>query len=357
MLYVVGFFVVFVMGGLTGVMLAMVPFNQQAHDTYFVVAHLHYVLVGGFVFPMLAGAYYWLPHITGRETVHRISVPAFWLIFIGFNLTFFMMHLTGLMGMPRRVFTYPSNMGWDWLNLLSTIGGFILTMGFALFAVDVALQLRFGKQFRRNIWKAGTLEWAMPTPPPSYNFASLPHIEARADNLEVERIGPELASGSGYLGFVREGRMETLAVDVTTGELDHVMELPRQSYMPLISAALTGAAVLCMLFKLYWVALALAVVTFASFLFWSRTLWPESRHGSSRCRTGTIGPARCGERAPRVVVGDRRWIVCQRHVAGVARVRHSVSVADCARRARAGIPGAVTAGLCRRTCSGRLGRR
>src|SRR5690606_34125458 len=118
MLYVTGFFLIFVIGGLTGVMLAMVPFDQQAHDSYFVVAHLHYVLVGGFVFPMLAAIYFWLPHITGRASVHRISVPAFWLIFVGFNLTFFMMHLTGLMGMPRRIYTYPSNFGWDWLNLL-----------------------------------------------------------------------------------------------------------------------------------------------------------------------------------------------------------------------------------------------
>jgi cytochrome c oxidase subunit I+III len=124
-----GFFFVFVIGGLTGVMLAMVPFNWQAHDTHFVVAHLHYVLVGGFVFPMLAALYYWLPHVTGRQPRYRLSVPAFWLIFIGFNLTFFLMHLTGLLGMPRRVYTYPSNGGWDWLNLLSSIGGFVMTRG------------------------------------------------------------------------------------------------------------------------------------------------------------------------------------------------------------------------------------
>jgi cytochrome c oxidase subunit I+III len=111
MLYIFGFFFVFVCGGLTGVMLAMVPFNTQAHDTYFVVAHLHYVLVGGFVFPMLAALYYWLPHISGRQSLYKLSIPAFWLIFIGFNLTFFLMHLTGLMGMPRRISTYPSNWG------------------------------------------------------------------------------------------------------------------------------------------------------------------------------------------------------------------------------------------------------
>ncbi|WP_421950158.1 cytochrome c oxidase subunit I [Pelagibacterium sp.] len=269
MLYVTGFFLVFVIGGLTGVMLAMVPFDQQAHDSYFVVAHLHYVLVGGFVFPMLAAIYFWLPHITGRETVHRISVPAFWLIFVGFNLTFFMMHLTGLMGMPRRVYTYPSNFGWDWLNLLSSVGGFILTMGFALFAVDMILQFRFGRGFRRNIWKASTLDWAMPTRPPSYAFASLPSVDKRADSIHPDSLGPQLAAGHGYLGFVRNGRMETLGVDMTTGQLEHVVVLPNSTYLPLVSAALTGVMVLCLLFKFYLVALLFALATLVSFFFWA----------------------------------------------------------------------------------------
>ncbi|WP_338610944.1 cytochrome c oxidase subunit I (plasmid) [Pelagibacterium nitratireducens] len=279
MLYITGFFVVFVIGGLTGVMLAMVPFNQQAHDSYFVVAHLHYVLVGGFVFPMLAAAYYWLPHITGRESVHRISIPAFWLIFIGFNLTFFMMHLTGLMGMPRRIYTYPSNFGWDWLNLLSSVGGFILAIGFALFAVDLVLQFRFGKRYRRNPWNASTLDWAMPTRPTSYTFASLPKIEERGDGLDPDRLGPALAAGNGYLGFVRNGRMETIGVDMTTGRLEHVAILPGPTYLPLISAVLTGALVLCLLFKLYIGAAILAVATLASFFLWSRPTGVKSDAG------------------------------------------------------------------------------
>ena len=165
MLYLGGFFFIFILGGLTGVMLAMVPFNWQAHDTHFVVAHLHYVLVGGFVFPMMAAIHYWLPHIFGRVSEHRLSVPAFWLIFVGFNLTFFMMHFTGLRGMPRRVDVYPAEAGWDWLNLLSSVGSFIMTIGFALFVVDLIIQVRFGRAFRRNLWAARTLEWAMPTPP------------------------------------------------------------------------------------------------------------------------------------------------------------------------------------------------
>ena len=119
MLYIFGFFFVFVLGGLTGVMLAMVPFDWQAHDTYFVVAHLHYVVGGAFAFPLLAALYYYLPLLTGRTAVHRLSVPAFWLVFIGFNLTFFFMHLLGLLGMPRRVYTYTGDEGWTGLNLLS----------------------------------------------------------------------------------------------------------------------------------------------------------------------------------------------------------------------------------------------
>lgn len=270
MLYVYGFFFVFVLGGLTGVMLAMVPFNWQAHDSYFVVAHLHYVLVGGFVFPMVAAIYYWMPHVTGRQSVHRISVPAFWLIFIGFNLTFFLMHITGLMGMPRRVHTYPSAFGWDWLNLLSSVGGFILTMGFALVAADMVLQFRFGKRFRRNPWRAGTLDWAMPTQPTAYGFASLPNVEARADDLNVDTIGRELAGGKGYLPFVRYGRMETLGVDMVTGRLDHVVFLPRQSYLPLLAAVLTGGAVLSMLFKVYPLAVLFAALVVGVFVWWAQ---------------------------------------------------------------------------------------
>nr|WP_244465657.1 cytochrome c oxidase subunit I [Devosia chinhatensis] len=272
MLYVFGFFFVFVIGGLTGVMLAMVPFNTQAHDSYFVVAHLHYVLVGGFVFPMLAGIYHWLPHISGRQSLYKLSIPAFWLIFIGFNLTFFLMHLTGLMGMPRRISTYPSNWGWDWLNLLSSVGGFILTMGFTLVLADMILQFRFGRRFRRDPWKAQTLEWATPTPPPSYNFAAIPRIAERADWLEPARIGPVLAGGDGYLGFARNDDQETMGVDMATGAPEHVIILPRRTYLPLYTAMATASFFLAMLFGQYWLAPFGAVLTLVMFLLWPRDL-------------------------------------------------------------------------------------
>jgi len=290
MLWLGGFFAVFVIGGLTGVMLAMVPFNWQAHDTHFVVAHLHYVLVGGFVFPMMAALYYWLPHITGRVGEHRLAAPAFWLIFIGFNLTFFLMHLTGLLGMPRRVASYPAEAGWDWLNLLSSVGGFLMTIGFALFVVDMFVQIRFGRAARRNPWGARSLEWAMPTRPTSYAFASLPQVDDRADRLDPAALAPKLARGEGYLGFVRNGWMETLGVDMTTGRPEQVVVLPRQTYKPLVSGLATGGFVLCLLFKTYLLSLVMLAVTIASLLAWTRGM-------GARQDTGPL-PAGHGESLP-----------------------------------------------------------
>ena len=152
MLYIFGFFCTFVIGGLTGVMLAIVPFDWQAHDTYFVVAHFHYVTGGAVAFPLLAALYYWLPLLSGRKAVYALAVPAFWLIFVGFNLTFFLMHLVGLLGMPRRISTYPAIESWVWLNLLSSVGGFIMTIGFAVAAIDLLAQLRYGRRVRRDPW-------------------------------------------------------------------------------------------------------------------------------------------------------------------------------------------------------------
>lgn len=270
-LWLAGFFVIFVLGGLTGVMLAMVPFNAQAHDSHFVVAHLHYVLVGGFVFPVIAAIYYWMPHVTGRVSDLRLSVPAFWLVFGGFNLTFFLMHLTGLLGMPRRVYVYPENAGWTALNLLSSVGGFVMTAGFALVAVDLLVQTRFGRRFRRDPWEAHSLEWAIPTPPPSYAFASLPQVEVRADRLAPRDLGPRLARGEGYLGFTRHGWCETLGVDPATGAPTEVVVLPRPSFLPLWTGFATLAFVLCLLLKLYWLAPLPLVVVVALFLAWTRS--------------------------------------------------------------------------------------
>jgi cytochrome c oxidase subunit I+III len=268
MLYVFGFFFVFVMGGLTGVMLAMVPFDWQAHDTYFVVAHMHYVVAGALAFPMLAAFYYWLPLLTGRTAVHRLSVPAFWLIFVGFNLTFFMMHLTGLLGMPRRIYTYQGNEGWNSLNLLSSVGGFVMTIGFALVVIDLIVQLRYGRRVRRNPWGSATLEWAMSIPPAPYAFASIPHLgKTLTDEIGPGDLALSLARGEGYLGFTRNGWQEALGVHMTTGEPEQLIVLPQPTYLPLFTALATAAAVLTFLFKLYPLALVAALVTAGMFLF------------------------------------------------------------------------------------------
>jgi cytochrome c oxidase subunit I+III len=267
MLNIFGFFFVFVLGGLTGVMLAIVPFDWQVHDTQFVVAHLHYVTGGAFAFPLLAALYYWLPLLTGRTAVQRLSVPAFWLIFIGFNLTFLVMHLLGLLGMPRRIFTYAGHEGWTGLNLLASVGAFIMTIGFGLLVIDLAVQVIYGRRARRDPWKATTLEWAMPMPPAPYNFASVPHFDSRDDRVAPAALAPALARGEGYLAFARNGWQETLGVHVTSGIPDQVIVLPRATYLPLLTALITASVVLSFLFKLYWLALAAGLVAVGVFVW------------------------------------------------------------------------------------------
>ncbi|GHG30874.1 cytochrome c oxidase subunit I [Paracoccus aerius] len=263
MLHVIGFFATFVMGGLTGVMLAMVPFNWQAHDTHFVVAHLHYVLVGGFVFPMLAGITYWMPMISGRFRVRALGEAAFWLIFLGFHGTFFIMHLTGLLGMPRRVDRYPDNPEWEWLNLVSSIGGMVMSVGFALFVLDIAMQWLFGRRSHRNPWKAQTMDWAMALPAPSYNFASL----AGAGRHDASVTLP-LARGEGLLPGAPRDRREVLVTEPGTGRPDHVAVLPGNTRLPIWTAAAIGSFFLLMLAGLYW-ATPLAILL----ILWAAWQW------------------------------------------------------------------------------------
>ncbi|WP_192243075.1 cytochrome c oxidase subunit I [Mesorhizobium silamurunense] len=177
-LFVIGFMVIFVIGGLTGVMVASVPFDTQVHDTYFVVAHFHYVLVGGAVFPLLGAIYYWFPKLTGRMMSEPLGRWVFGLIFAGFNLTFFPMHVLGLRGMPRRVYTYQPEMPWSGLNMFISLSAIILAAGFLLFFIDALRSARSGPIASGNPWGATTLEWATTSPPPSYNFARLPAVSS-----------------------------------------------------------------------------------------------------------------------------------------------------------------------------------
>ncbi len=170
MLFTVGFLFTFVVGGVTGVMVASAPFDLQAHDSYFVVGHLHYVLIGGVAFPIFAATYYWMPKFTGRLLNERLGRWNFGLMFIGLNLTFFPMHIVGLMGMPRRVYTYDGGQGWGIYNLLSTIGAFILFAGVLVFLGNVVCSRFRGEAAGDNPWGADTLEWSVLSPPPNQGF-------------------------------------------------------------------------------------------------------------------------------------------------------------------------------------------
>src|SRR5438552_6119498 len=179
MLFALGFIAMFLIGGLNGAALAIVPFDYQVTDTYFVVSHLHYVLFGGSVFGIFAGIYYWFPKITGKLLNERLSQVHFWLMLIGMNLTFFPMHIMGLLGMPRRIYTYPGNLGWNELNLIATIGAFTIGISILVFVWNFVITLRSGQAAGTDPWNAYTLEWDTETPPKPYNFLEIPNVRSR----------------------------------------------------------------------------------------------------------------------------------------------------------------------------------
>ncbi|QJQ94749.1 MULTISPECIES: cytochrome c oxidase subunit I [Halomonadaceae] len=275
MLWIMGFLVIFVLGGLTGVMLALVPFDWQVHDTHFVVAHMHYVLVGGMLFPLLGGFYYWLPLFSGRMPSERIGKWGFWLIFIGFNVTFLMMHLTGLLGMRRRVYTYEAGVGWDLLNLISSVGGFMMAGGVALLLVDLALHFRFGKKAPDNPWGADTLEWSVSKPPNLYNFASLPRVETRHPLWEQAELMHTIPEGRHDLATYRHGRRETLGCEPLTGKVREIIHLPGNSWLPLLASLALAVVCVSLLTRVYWLAGIATLVAIAFLLRWS---WVNGAH-------------------------------------------------------------------------------
>jgi cytochrome c oxidase subunit 1 len=186
--FALGFIAMFLMGGLSGIMHAAPPVDMQQQDSYFVVAHLHYVLVGGSLFGIFAGLYYWWPKMAGRMLSERAGRWNFWLMFVGFNITFFPMHFLGLLGMPRRIYTYAGGLGWDLWNLVSTVGVFILALGILVFIVNAAASLRSAAPAPADPWDGRTLEWAVPSPPPEYNFAQIPTVHHR-DELWALKAG------------------------------------------------------------------------------------------------------------------------------------------------------------------------
>ncbi|NMG65942.1 cytochrome c oxidase subunit I [Azoarcus indigens] len=275
MLWLTGFLVIFVAGGLTGVMLALVPFDWQVHDTHFVVAHMHYVLVGGMFFPLIAGLYYWLPHFSGRMASPALGRWGFWLVFGGFNLNFLVMHWTGLLGMPRRVNTYEAGLGWDLPNLISSIGGFVMAAGVVTVLADILLHFRFGRPAPDNPWQADTLEWATALPPNPYNFISLPRVEGRHPLWDQPGIGRELAAGRGGLAVIDHGRRETWGTDPASGEVREIIHLPGNTALPFLAALALAVVCIALLAKAYGVALAAAVVVAGLLLRWS---WENGAH-------------------------------------------------------------------------------
>ena len=189
-LFFASFIILFTIGGVSGYMTGSVPVDWQLTDTYFVVAHLHYVLIGINVFPVVGATYFWFPKFTGRMMDERLGRWNFWTMFIGFNLGFFPMHISGLLGMPRRIYTYAEGMGWDWVNLITTLGSFLFGIGVLIFVWNVVKSLKRGAPAGDNPWDAPTLEWATSSPPPPYNFAVIPIVASRHPLWE-DRLGSE----------------------------------------------------------------------------------------------------------------------------------------------------------------------
>jgi cytochrome c oxidase subunit I+III len=240
LLYTIGFIVLFILGGITGIMVASVPFDWQVHDTFFVVGHFHYVLVGGVVFPVFAAISYWFPKITGRMLNEHAGRWIFWVIFVSFHITFFPMHVLGFQGMPRRVYTYLPQMQWDPGNLVVTIGAFVMALGVLAFLVNAVASAWVGERAGDNPWGADTLEWATSSPPPMYNFRHLPVVRSGNplwDPLDPQR--PNLGPAFGWreaMADAADGRRQTIATTAMDAVPDHQLILPTPSLWPFWTA-------------------------------------------------------------------------------------------------------------------------
>lgn len=270
MRFAFGSLAIFVLGGLTGVMVAVVPFDFQAHDTFFVVAHFHYVLVGGALFPIFAGCYYFYPLINGKQLSERLGTVAFWLAFIGFNITFLPMHLTGLFGMPRRVYTYLPGLGLDTLNLVSTVGAFILAAGAGVVFWDLIRPKGHQPYSPRNPWKAGSLEWLQEMPSESWGVRSIPEVDGRYPLWDQPTIERDVDEGRFYLPDAEEGKRETLITSPVDAVPQYCMRLAGPSFLPLAAAVTTGGFFVLGTYSLWTAALVSLVAGLGVVIVW---LW------------------------------------------------------------------------------------
>ena len=270
-LYYAGFVVMFVIGGVSGVVTASVPADLQVTDTYFVVAHIHYVLIGINLFAVLGALHVWFPKMTGRMIDETFGKWVFAVIFFGFNLAFLPMHWTGLIGMPRRIYTYPAGLGWKTPNMITTIGAFVLAFGILLFLINVFLSLRRGRLAGPNPWDAPSLEWSTPSPPPPYNFPVIPRVATRLplweSRLPAGGTGSELRTG-----LALDHGKEALATTALDAVPDAILKMPDDLPAPFIVTLAMSAGFVGLLLQAWWLAGIGAIATLAGILVW---LWPE----------------------------------------------------------------------------------
>jgi cytochrome c oxidase subunit I len=267
LLFIGGFIVFFVLGGLSGIMFAAIPFDQAATDTYFVVAHFHFIIFGAAVFPILGGLYYWFPKVTGRLYHERAAQISFWLTFAGTAITFFPMHIVGLLGMTRRVYTYEPGQGWDGYNLTETLGAFVLTAGLLLIFANLIWSRFRGAPAGPDPFHGGTLEWATTSPPPEYNFAVVPKVTSPYPNWDREDRAEDARRLQAGTLVLDEGH-ETPASTVRDGYLDEVLEMPPESPWPLVVGVTTALIFTMLLLGHFVLACVAAGLTLLAVAGW-----------------------------------------------------------------------------------------
>jgi cytochrome c oxidase subunit 1 len=283
-------------------MVASVPFDLQVHDTYFVVAHFHYVIIGGVLFPLFGAFYLYFPKVFGRLLDETLGKWHFWLFFVGVNLTFFPMHLLGLDGMPRRVYTYIPETGWGDLNLLATVGSWIIAASVVVFLVNVLKSWRGGAIAGANPWGAPGLEWATTSPPEPWNFTRVPAVESRTPLWTASELA-ELPVVTG----LRTDRREFLVTSALDAVPESRHELPEESVWPLFMAVAIGVTFIGAVWRfwMYGVGFAVCVIAFAGW-GWPRGTKPEDAVVSRKHRRLAPAPNAARDAAPNAPAGALR---------------------------------------------------